>query len=139
MAQFAKVNGDYKPVLNVDAGSYVNTGANAVTSNVSVQPQGPRLSFVTVEGDGALTGAQVGGIIRATEQLATVHIYEFNVDNAGSGNSTLAIAFYPIDAWDTANLEANINAQLTFIAGGVATTVTGVTATATFTGITYPA
>jgi hypothetical protein len=138
MAKFAKVNGDFKPVLNVDAGSYVNTGANAVTSNVSVQPQGPRLSFVTVEGDGALTGAQVGGIIQAIEQLATVHIYEFNVDAGGDGNSTLAVAYYPIDAWTTANLEANVNAILTQIAGS-AVTVTGVTATATFTGLTYPA
>lgn len=137
MAQFAKVNGDFKPVLNVDAGSYVNAGANAVVANVSVQPQGPRLAFVTVEGDGALTGAQVGGIIQATQQLATVHIYEFN-DDSGSGNSTVAMAYYPIDAWSLANLEANINAVLTQIANA-ATTVTGVTATATFTGATYPA
>lgn len=137
MAKFAKVNGDFKPVLNVDAGSYVNSGANAVVSNVSVQPAGPKLAFVTVEGDGALTGAQVGGIIQATEQLATVHIYEFNEDS-GAGNSTVAIAYYPIDAWSAANLEANINAILTQIANA-ATTVTGVTATATFTGITYPA
>jgi hypothetical protein len=137
MAQFAKVNGDFKPVLNVDAGSYVNSGANAVTSNVSVQPQGPRLAFVTVEGDGALTGAQVGGIIQAVEQLATVHIYEFNADS-GAGNSTLAVAYYPINAWTTVDLTANINAILTQIAGA-ATTVTGVTGTATFTGITYPA
>jgi hypothetical protein len=138
MAQFAKVNGDFKPVLNVDAGSYVNSGANAVTSNVSVQPAGPKLAFVTVEGDGALTGAQVGGIIQATQQLATVHIYEYNSNAAGSGNSTVAIAYYPIDAWSAANLEANVNAILTQIANA-ATTVTGVTATATFTGITYPA
>jgi hypothetical protein len=138
MAQFAKVNGDFKPVLNVDAGSYVNAGANAVVANVSVQPQGPRLAFVTVEGDGALSGAQVGGIIQATEQLATIHMYEFNDDAAGSGNSTVAMAYYPIDAWSLTDLEANINAVLTQIANA-ATTVTGVTATATFTGVTYPA
>jgi hypothetical protein len=137
MAQFAKVNGDFKPVLNVDAGSYVNTGANAVVANVSVQPQGPKLSFVTVTGDGALTGAQVGGIIQATEQLATIHIYEFN-DDAGAGDSTLAMAFYPIDAWTTTDLQANIEAVLSQLAGAPVT-VNSVTATATFTGITYPA
>jgi hypothetical protein len=93
---------------------------------------------VTVEGDGALTGAQVGGIIQTIEQLATVHIYEFNIDAAASGNSTLAVAYYPINAWNTTDLTANINAVLTQLAGA-ATTVTGVTATATFTGIAYPA
>ena len=138
MAKFAKVNGDYKPVLNMDASSYVNTGANAVTSNVSVQPQGPKLAFVTIEGNGPLTGAQVGGCIQALEQLATVHIYEFNQDAGGLGNSTLAVAYYPIDAWSLVNLEANVNDVLTQIAGAP-TAVTGVTGTATFTGVTYPA
>lgn len=137
MAKFAKVNGDFKPVLNVDAGAYVNAGANAVTSNVSVQPAGPKLAFVTVTGDGALTGAQVGGIIQAITQLATVHIYEFNA-NSGAGDSTLAVAYYPIDAWTLVDLTANVNAVLTQIAGA-ATAVTGITGTATFTGITYPA
>jgi hypothetical protein len=84
-----------------------------------------------------LTGTQVGGIIQATEQLATIHIYEFNAD-AGAGDATLAMAFYPIDAWTAPDLQANINAVLTQIAGAP-TTVTSVTPTATFTGITYPA
>ena len=131
MAQFPKVNGDYLPVVNVDTGEYVNSGANAIVSGQTVQPAGPFLAFYTVEGDGALTGAQVGLALQATEQLATVHIYEYT----NATDDTLAMAIYPIDAWNTTDLQANIRAALT--AAGVANAVI-VTATATFTGDTYP-
>ena len=131
MAKFAKVNGDLLPVLNVDTGSYVNSGANAVSSGSTVQPQGPALAFFTVTGAGALTGTQVTAAIQATEQLATVHIYEYTNDT----NDTLGMAVYPIDAWTTTTLQASIRAGLT--AGNVANAVT-VSAGATFTEVTYP-
>jgi hypothetical protein len=133
MAQFPKINGDYQPVMNVDSGSYVNQypTANAVVSGLTVQPAGPFLAFYTVTAAGALTGTQVGLAIQATEQLATVMVYEY-IDTT---NDTLAMAVYPINAWTTTNLQANIRATLT--AAGVANNVT-VTATATFTGDTYP-
>ena len=128
MAQFTKTNGDLLPVLHLDSPAYTNSGANAVTSGASVQPQGPKLDFftVTASGSSALTGTQVSLIITATQQLATVYIYEFTT----AGPDTLAMAVYPSGAWSTSTLNAAIIAELT--AGGVAnTTVT--TATATFT------
>ena len=129
MAQFTKTNGDFLPVINYDSFSYTNSGANAVSSAATVQPQGPKLDFftVTAASSGAFTGTQVSLIIQATQQLATVYIYEFTT----AGPDTLAMAVYPTGAWTTTTLNAAIVAELT--AGGAAnTTVT--TATATFTG-----
>ena len=129
MAQFTKTNGDLLPVINFDSPAYTNSGANAVTSAATVQPQGPKLDFftVTAASSGAFTGTQVSLIIQATQQLATVYIYEFTT----AGPDTLAMAVYPVAAWTTSTLNAAVIAALT--AGGVAnTTVT--TATATFTG-----
>jgi hypothetical protein len=129
MAQFTKTNGDFLPVINFDSPAYTNSGANAVTSGASVQPQGPKLDFftVTAASSGAFTGTQVSLIIQATQQLATVYMYEFTT----AGPDTLAMAVYPTGAWTTTTLNAAIIAELT--AGGAAnTTVT--TATATFTG-----
>ena len=129
MAQFTRTNGDYLPVINYDSPAYTNSGVNAVTSGATVQPQGPKLDFFTVTASGstALTGTQVSLIIQATQQLATVYMYEFTT----AGPDTLAMAVYPTGAWTTATLNAAVIAGLT--AGGAAnTTVT--TATATFTG-----
>jgi hypothetical protein len=129
MAQFTKTNGDFKPVINFDSPAYTNTGANTVTSGSTVQPQGPKLDFftVTAASSGALSGTQVSLIIQATQQLATVYLYEFTT----AGPDTLAMAVYPVGAWTTSTLNAAVIAGLS--AGGVAnTTVT--TATATFTG-----
>ncbi len=129
MAQFTKTNGDLLPVINYDLPSYTNSGANAVTSAATVQPQGPKLDFftVTAASSGALTGTQVNLIIQATQQLATVYLYEFTT----AGPDTVAMAVYPTGAWTTTTLNAAVIAGLT--AGGAAnTTVT--TATATFTG-----
>jgi len=66
-------------------------------------------------------------IIQATQQLATVYLYEFTT----AGPDTLAMAVYPVGAWTTTTLNAAIVAGLT--AGGAANT-TATTATATFTG-----
>jgi hypothetical protein len=126
MAQFTKVNGDLLPVLHLDAAAYTNSGANAVSSGSSVQPQGPKLDFFTVTATGALTGTQVNLIIQATQQLATVYLYEYT----DTTNDTLAMAVYPTGAWTTTTLNAAVIAELT--AGGVANTTT-TTATATFT------
>ena len=129
MAQFTKTNGDFLPVINFDSFSYTNSGANAVSSAATVQPQGPKLDFftVTAASSGSFSGTQVSLIIQATQQLATVYIYEFTT----AGPDTLAMAVYPTGAWTTTTLNAAIIAELS--AGGVAnTTVT--TATATFTG-----
>ena len=127
MAQFAKVNGDLQPVINYDAGSYTNSGLNAVTSAATVQPQGPKLDFFTITATGALTGAQVNAIIQATQQLATVYMYEYT----DATNDTVAMAVYPVAAWTTTELDTAVEAALTAL--GAANVVT-TTATATFTG-----
>ena len=128
MAQFTKVNGDLQPVFHLDSAAYTNSGANAVTSAASVQIQGPKLDFftVTAASSGALTGTQVSLAIQATQQLATVYIYEFTT----AGPDTLAMAVYPTGAWTTTTLQAAIRSELT--AGGAANAVV-VSATATFT------
>ena len=129
MAQFTKTNGDFLPVINFDSPAYTNSGANAVTSGATVQPQGPKLDFftITAASSGALTGTQVSLIIQATQQLATVYIYEFTT----AGPDTLAMAVYPTGAWTATTLQAAARAGLT--AGGAANAVVA-TATATFTG-----
>ena len=133
MAQFTKVNGDYQPVLRLDAAAYTNSGLNAVTSAATVQPQGPKLDFFTIEAasTGAFTGAQVNTIIQTIQQLATVYIYEYT----DGGPDTVAVAVYPTGSWsvdgtDGANVVAAIRTALT--AAGAANTVTG-NAFATFT------
>jgi hypothetical protein len=129
MAQFTKTNGDFLPVINFDSPAYTNSGANAVSSAATVQPQGPKLDFftVTAASTGALTGTQVSLIIQATQQLATVYIYEFTT----AGPDTLAMAVYPTGAWTATTLQAAVRAGLT--AGGAANAVVA-SATATFTG-----
>ena len=129
MASFTKVNGDLLPVINFDSPAYTNSGANAVTSGATVQPQGPKLDYftVTAASSGALSGTQVSLIIQATQQLATVYIYEFTT----AGPDTLAMAVYPTAAWTTGTLQTAIRAGLT--AGGAANSVV-VSASATFTG-----
>ena len=129
MASFTKVNGDLLPVINFDSPAYTNSGANAVSSAATVQPQGPKLDYftVTAASSGALTGTQVSLIIQATQQLATVYIYEFTT----AGPDTLAMAVYPTAAWTTTTLQAACRAALT--AGGAANAVVA-SASATFTG-----
>jgi hypothetical protein len=129
MSQFTKVNGDYLPLINYDSPAYTNSGLNAVASAATVQPQGPKLDFftITAASSGALTGTQVNLIVQATEQLATVYIYEFTT----AGPDTLAMAVYPTGAWTATTLQAACRAGLT--AGGAANAVVA-SATATFTG-----
>ena len=129
MAQFTKTNGDLLPLINYDSPAYTNSGANAVSSGATVQPQGPKLDYftITAASSGALSGTQVNLIIQATQQLATVYIYEFTT----AGPDTLAMAVYPTAAWTATTLQAAVRAGLT--AGGAANAVVA-TATATFTG-----
>ena len=135
MAQFTKTNGDYLPVLRLDAAAYTNSGLNAVSSGATVQPQGPKLDFftITAASTGAFSGAQVNTMVQTVQQLATVYIYEFTT----AGPDTVAFAVYPTGAWAidnslgaNANVVAAIRTALT--AAGTANVVTG-TASAAFT------
>ena len=128
MAQFTRVNGDFKPVLHLDAAAYTNTGVNAVTSAATVQPQGPKLEYFTVTFTGSsTTGAQILAAINTIQQLATVYIYEFTTDT----NDTLAVAMYPVGAWGdvTETAAGSLDAELTAACGEAVT----IAATATFT------
>ena len=128
MAQFTKVSGDFKPVMNFDAPAYTNTGVNAVTSAATVQPQGPKLEYFTVTFDGTgTTGAQILAAVNTIQQLATIYIYEFTTDT----DDTLAVAMYPVGAWGdvTATAAGSLDAALTTAVGEAVS----IAATATFT------
>jgi len=122
MAEFTRVSGDLKGVMNYDVADYTNSGVNAVTSAETVQPQGPKLDFFTATANGALTTTQVAAGVQAIQQLATIHIYEYT----DASNDTLAFAVYPTGAWTTAGLVAALEDA------GWANAVT-VAASATFT------
>ena len=126
MAQFTKVNGDFLPVLNLDAFAYTNSGANALSTANTVQPQGPKLQYFTITATGDLSGAQIGIITQTVQSLATIYIYEYT----NTTNDTFAFASYPAGAWTTSTLDTAVNAALT--AAGLSNT-TSSTASATFT------
>lgn len=115
MAGFARVNGDLQPVAVYDAPVYNNSAVNSVTSEVTVQPQGPKLQFFTVTATGALTGTQVNTIIQTVTQLSTVHMYEYVNDT----NDSVALALYPVAGWDAADIDTALTA-----AGVTGTTTT---------------
>jgi hypothetical protein len=128
MAGFSRVSGDFKPVAVYDAQSYTNTGVNAVTSGATVQPQGPKLEFLTVTFTGTgTTGAQVLATVNAIQQLATIYVYEFTTDT----NDTLAVAMYPAGAWGdvTATGAGTLDQAITDAAGEAVS----IAASATFT------
>lgn len=128
MAQFTRTHGDFQPVMNYDAGSYTVGAVNAITSGATVQPQGPKLAFGTVTFTGAATpsGADILTAINTIQQLATVYMYEFT--EVGDNTDTLALAVYPVGAWDFAN-GGSLDVALTAALGYAVTTA----ATATFT------
>jgi hypothetical protein len=122
MAQFTRTHGDFQPVLWLDQPEYTTGAVNAVSSALTVQPQGPKLDFFTIElADVAANTTIALQTIQAVQQLATIHIYEFT----NTTTDTLALAVYPTGGWTTATLEAAVDAAT----GGSST----VTATATFT------
>lgn len=126
MAGFARVNGDFKQVANYDSPTYTNTGVNAVTSGVTVQPQGPKLQFATVTftGVGTPTGSDLDIAVKTIQQLATIYMYQFT--EVGANTDTLALAMYPTNGWDVANAGA-LDAALTAALGYAVTTAAGAT------------
>lgn len=128
MAQFTRTNGDFLPLINYDASSYTNSGVNAITSGATVQPAGPKLAFGTITFTGATTptGTDLQKTFQIIEQLSTVMMYEFT--EVGDNTDTLAVAIYPVGAWDFTNA-GNLDVALTAALGYAVTTA----ATATFT------
>jgi hypothetical protein len=105
MAQFTRVNGDFKQLMNYDSPSYTTTTVNAITSAVTVQPQGPKLDFFTITGNGTQVLDNIATVFQTVQQLATVHIYEYTNDT----DDTLAIAIYPTGAWTTVTLDNELS------------------------------
>lgn len=106
MAQFTRVNGDFQPVLHIDAPAYTNAGStSAVVSAATVQPQGPKLEFFTITGNGSQVADNINAVFQTVEQLATVHIYEYT----NATDDTLALAVYPVGAWTDVTLDAALS------------------------------
>ena len=132
MAQFTKTNGDFLPVSWIDAPGYTNPGStSAVTSAATVQPQGPKLDFFTVTGNGSQLADNINAFFQTVQQLATVYIYEYT----SASTDTISFAVYPTGSWSVdgsygSNVVAAVNTALTN--ASVANTTTG-TASATFT------
>lgn len=127
MAEFTRTNGDLKPVLNADTGTYVNTGVNAVATGETVQNMGPRLKFYTITFTGTVTGDVVLKAMQVAQQLATVHIYEYTT----AANDTLAVAAYGMDAWGdlTATGPGTFDQALTDAVGAAVSVTLGATFT----------
>jgi hypothetical protein len=122
MAQITRVNGDLLPVLRLDATGYTNSGANALTSGLTVQPQGPKLDFFTITLANVAANTTIAAqTIQAIQQNATIAIYEFT----DTGTDTLAVALYPTGAYTTGTLATVVDDAT----GGTSS----VAATATFT------
>ena len=121
MAEFSKVHGDLQPVMNYDTGAYTVGALNALTSGASVQPQGPKLDFFTIDGanidNGSTESGNVALLVQAIQQLATVHMYQWT-DNGANG--TLAVAIYPTQTFST---DGSVGANLTALCQGVVSSV----------------
>jgi hypothetical protein len=120
MAQFTRVNGDFLPLINYDSPAYTNSGVNALTSAATVQPQGPKLEFFTITGNGSQVADNIATVFQTVEQLATMHIYEYT----NATDDTLAIAIYPVGAWTTATLDTALTAAWTSANVSVAASAT---------------
>ena len=122
MSVFTRTNGDFQPVMNFDAQAYTVGSVNAITSAATVQPQGPKLEFFTITGNGSQVLDNISTVFQTVGQLATVHMYEYT----NATDDTLAIAVYPVGAWDTTTLDTALTAA--WSSANVA-----ITASATFT------
>ena len=100
MSGFTRTHGDFKQVAVYDAAGYTVGSVNAATSAVTVQPQGPKLEFFTLTGNGSQIIDNLAATFQTVQQLATVHIYEYT----DATDDTLAIAVYPVGAWTTGTL-----------------------------------
>jgi len=135
MAYITQVNGNFQPVVNMDAGTTPsspgagwNSGANTVTSGATVNVAGPKLEFgtVTFTGNATVSGSSLAIAIQTIQTQCTIAMYEFTT--VGSNQATLALATYPVGAWNYANA-GDLDAALTAALGYAVTTA----ATATFT------
>ena len=122
MAQFTRTNGDFQQVLWLDAPAYTNEGStSAIDSAVTVQPQGPKLDFFTITGNGSQIADNINAVFQTVQQLATVYIYEYT----NATDDTLAVALYPTGAWTTATLDTALTAAVEGCTVAASATFTG--------------
>ena len=127
MAYTTRVHGDFLPVMNFDSANYTVDVVNAVANAATVQPQGPKLNFFTVEGanlEPSTETANIALIFQTVQQLATIHMYEWT--DTGS-NGTIGLSVYPAGAWTAATLETACQAVVTSVVVGNGATFTQVT------------
>jgi len=110
MAYITVVSGGSQPVFATD----VLNGTPAQSSNVAnaavTNFAGPKLDFFTVVANAALTGQGgiasgsnfVSNVLQAIQQTSTVAMYQVG----GAQNANIAMALYPVAAYDTATLVA---------------------------------
>jgi hypothetical protein len=137
MAYITVVSGGSQPVFATD----VLNGTPAQSANVAnaavTNFAGPKLDFFTVVANAALTGQGgiasgsnfVANVLQAIQQTSTVAMYQVG----GAQNANIAIALYPVAAYDTATLvaaaqtantatigipTANVFARATFVTQG---------------------
>jgi hypothetical protein len=137
MAYITVVSGGAQPVFATD----VLNGTPAQSSNVAnaavTNFAGPKLDFFTVVANTALTAQGgiasgsnfVANVLQAIQQTSTVAMYQVG----GAQNANIAIALYPVAAYDTATLvaaaqtantatigipTANVFARATFVTQG---------------------
>jgi hypothetical protein len=116
MAGFTRVNGDSAQVAVFDTPVYVN-GTTSGTVGQPVQPQGPKLIFITGDLGGDPTaqfgvGGAIEAVLKTVQLLLTVHMYQFN------SNGTYRIAAYDVGTdvstsgtgWGGGSLQAALQA-----------------------------
>lgn len=111
MSGFTRANGDLQGVAVFDVPVYTNSGVDAITTGVVVQPQGPKLDFFTLQANANISanvGTVISSVIKAAQQLATVHVYEYYANTTNADYVSLAL--YPAGGWSAADLSNVANA-----------------------------
>jgi hypothetical protein len=91
--------------MNYDAPDYTVGALDAITSAVTVQPQGPKLEFFTITGNSSQVLDNIATVFQTVQQLATIHMYEYT----NATDDTLALAIYPVGAWTTVTLDNELS------------------------------
>jgi hypothetical protein len=110
MAEFTRVHGDARPVVNLDSKQgFKNTDNTfSASTGIAINPAGPKLDFFCIDFDTGSpvnqmgTGGAIQAVLTCIGQLATVHMYQVN-DTTNANQ--MSVAIYPTGAWARADLE----------------------------------
>jgi hypothetical protein len=116
MAAFTRTNGDSAQVAVFDTPAYVN-GTTSGTVGQPVQPQGPKLVFITGDLGGDPTaqfgvGGAIEAVLKTVQLLMTVHMYQFNADGTyriAAYDTGTEVATFGTD-WDGGSLQDALQA-----------------------------